>query len=199
MSAPLLRELVDGGLLALGLHLHHLGDGLEVAQQGHHAGDGALDALRASEDPGLAAELAAARVILAARTLAAKGELAAAIETLGGLDSAAADDLRASLLDQAGDLAGSLAALSALAARVVPGTGPLNEPAQDVLLRQATFAARVSDGPLLKRLQAEAPRMTGARADLFRVLIAPPVSSAADLPRAARELAAAQGFRKGLQ
>jgi hypothetical protein len=109
------------------------------------------------------------------------------------LGTAAGDDLRATLLGQAADWKGSLAALSDLAAKTMPAEGPLSDAMQDVVLRQATSAVQANDTAVLTDLRRRyGPRLAGARADLFNLLTAEPLRSPADLPRTATELASAR-------
>ena len=109
------------------------------------------------------------------------------------LGTAAADDLRATLLSQAADWPGSLAALSDLAAKTIPATEPLDDAMQDLILRQATAAVQANDVATLALLQRRhGQRLAGSRADLFRLLTAEPLRSPADLPRTGTELALAR-------
>ena len=110
-----------------------------------------------------------------------------------------ADDQRARILARNGDWNGSLAALSDLSARRVPREGKLEEEAQAILLRQADAASQAHDAGMLRSLAASGARIDGTRADVFRLLTAPPLDSATDLPRASRELAAARMLPQRLQ
>ena len=103
----------------------------------------AAEALAASAAPGLPPALIEARALLAARVAAAQGDVDGAAAQLSALGTAAADDLRAIVLANAGDWRGSLAALSDLAAKQVPAAGPLSDLAQEILVRQASAAAQV--------------------------------------------------------
>jgi len=116
------------------------------------------------------------------------------------LGTAAADDLRATLLSQAADWNGSLAALSDLALKVVPADGPLSDAMQDIVLRQATSAVQANDKTLLAELwRRHGARLAGARADLFHLLAVEPLRSPSDLPRTAAELALARLLPARLQ
>ena len=159
---------------------------------------GAITALAASDAEELPAGLLQTRGLAMARARAAQGDVAAATAGLYALGTIAADDLRAAILANAGDFRGSLAALRDLAQKAVPADGPLTEQAQEVLLRQASAAAQLADTSLLRALERSTARMTGPRADLFRVLTAPALSGARDLPRAARELTAARALPRDL-
>lgn len=175
--------------------------GSRLAQMLLDGGDpsGAVAALQASAASDLPPPLMERRGLLLAKTRAALGDLAGAVAGLMESGTASADDLRAKLLANAGDWRGSLEALSDLAAKIVPSEGVLGEAAQDALLRQASAAAQAPDPAMLRVLERYAPRMTGARADLFRVLTAPPLGMTSELPRAARELKLARVIPQRLQ
>ena len=175
--------------------------GTRLAQLLLEGGDaaGALAALDASGASGLPAPALEARGLLRARILAAAGETGDAVRDLARLGTEAADDLRATLLAEAGDWRGAQSALEALASRRVSPNGPLDAAAQDVLLRQVVAAAQLSDGPKLTALASFAARVTGPRGELFRVLTSPALEAAVDLPRARRELASARGLPQQLQ
>ena len=171
------------------------GIGLRLAQLEFEAGTlpAAQAALDGSAVPDLPAMLTEQRGLVQARLTSARGDLAGAVTGLQALGTVAADDLRATLLERAADWRGSLLALSDLAGRVVPATGPLTEVMQDIVLRQATSAVQANDAAVLADLRRRhGPRLAGARADLFRVLTADPVRSPSDLPRTATELALAR-------
>ena len=160
---------------------------------------GARTALEASAAGSLSASLTERRALLMARCRAALGESEGAVAGLVALGTAAADDLRASLKAAAGDWAGSLVALDALAAKRVPAEGALNDAAQDVLVRQADAAVRARDAAALRTLRLSAARLSGTRADVFRLLTAQALGNPADLVRARTELAEAQQLPKRLQ
>jgi hypothetical protein len=170
-----------------------IGARLAEMQLENAAAPAAEAALKASDAPGLPAPLVEQRTLALARARAAQGDLSGATAALQALGTPATDDLRATLLSQASDWPGSLAALSDLAAKTVPADGPLSDGMQDTVLRQATSAAQAHDAALLADLSRRyGPRLAGPRADLFRVLTAAPLQSPADLPRAAAELALAR-------
>jgi len=161
------------------------------------AAEAALDASDASD---LSAGLVEQRALLRARARAAQGDLPNAIAILVALGTPAADDLRATLLSQASDWNGSLAALSDLVAKTIPAEGPLSDAMQDIVLRQATSAVQASDTALLADLRRHyGVRLAGARADLFHLLAAAPLRSPSDLPRSATELALARILPDHLQ
>ena len=159
----------------------------------------AATALQASSAGNLPAPLEESRTLLLARAKAGQGDLAGGTALLRDLATDPADDLRATLLERAGDLRGSLGALNDLAARHPLPDGPLPDATQDVLLRQASLAARIQDRAALHGLAGVAPRLTGPRADLFRTLTLDPIGTPRDLTRAGRELALARGVPERLQ
>ncbi len=164
--------------------------GARLAQLLLEGGDaaGAEAALAASAAPGLSTALAETRALATARVIAGQGDLPGAEAALRAMDSARADELRATLLAGAGDWRGSLMALNDLAARVVPAAGVLDEAAQAIVIRQASAAARVPDTAALRALAALAPRMTAGNQALLQVLTEAPVTSFNELGRAASEL-----------
>jgi len=157
-------------------------------------------ALKASSAPDLPAPLGEQRALLLARARVAQNDLPGATAGLLALGTAAADDLRATLLSQAADWPRSVAALSDLIAKTVPAEGPLSDGMQDAVLRQATSAVQAKDSALLAELPRRyASRLSGARAELFNLLTAVPLRSPADLPRSATELSLARSLPDRLQ
>ena len=154
---------------------------------------GALSALADTAVDPLPPPVLEARVLTWARATAAQGDTARAAAGLAALDSAAALDLRARLLEQAKDWKGATAALARYAARIVPADGTLTEQQGTTLLRLASAAARVGDGETLERLRShDLDRLPkGRTADMLRLLTVPQVQATDDLPRARREAALA--------
>lgn len=155
---------------------------------------GATAALEASAAPVLPPLLTEKRALLRARLQAAQGDTAGAGGALKAMDTAMADDLRATLLAAAGEWRGSLAALNDLAARAIPSEGALPEASQAIVIRQASAAARIPDIGAMRTLAALLPRMTAPRRDLLHVLTEAPVTAATELPRASDELKLARRF-----
>jgi len=156
--------------------------------------------LKASHAPGLPAPLSEQRALLLARARVAQNDRSGAMTGLLALGTAAADDLRATLLTQAADWPGSVAALSDLIAKTVPADGPLSDSMQDVVLRQATSAVQAKDQALLAELPRRyGTRLSGPRAELFHLLTAAPLHSPSDLPRSATELSLARSLPDRLQ
>ena len=155
---------------------------------------GATAALEASAAPALPPLLVEKRAMLQARLQAAQGDTAGAGAALKAMDTANADELRATLLAAAGEWRGSLAALNDLAARTIPSEGALPEASQAIVIRQASAAARIPDITAMRTLAALLPRMTAPRRDLLHVLTEAPVTAATELPRASDELKLARRF-----
>ena len=177
--------------------------GLRLGTLRLHEGDaaGALATLDASESPGLPAALAEPRTLLRAGAQARSGHVAAAINLLAGLNSDAAAEERADILEQAQDWPGAEQALAALVTRTVPASGDLTDDARRLVLRLATAAAHAGDGPMLTGLRArDGARMgTGPLADMFHLLTTDPVQGLADLPISAREVGLAKALPSALQ
>lgn len=159
----------------------------------------ARDTMAASLAPGLPPRLAESRALLDARIRAASGDLTGAVEDLARFDSAGADDLRATLLAKSSDWHGTLEALADLATRQVPPSGPLDDTAQDILMRQASAAAQAGDTGTLRILAPSIERLTPRRRELFRVLTQAPVSAPGDLQRARQDLLAARVVAQRMQ
>ena len=165
---------------------------------------GALGALDASVATDLPPDLAEHRCLLVAAADARRGDNDRALAALGSLDSAAADEARATILERANDWPAAQRALADYAAKTVPADGKLDDPQRRTLLRLATAAARAGDNPALTALrQREGARMeTGPLADMFRLLTADQVRGVADLQRSGQEATLARelpGELKALQ
>lgn len=166
--------------------------GARLAEARMQQGDakGALASLAATLGVGhMAPSLLQRRTLLFARAAAATGQLPQALQALQALHTAAADEARASLLEQAKDWPAARDALLAWTARTVPAEGLLTPPQAAAMLRLASAAAQAGDEALLARLhQHDLPRLPpGQLADMFRLLTSGPVDAVADLGRAAQE------------
>jgi hypothetical protein len=157
---------------------------------------GALAALAASNADDAPAELAERRTLLLAGAHARLGETDRALAALATLDTASADEARATILERANDWAGAEKALGAYVARVVPAEGRLDDGQRRTLLRLATAAARAGDDATLATLrQSAGPRMeTGPLADMFRLLTADQVRGVGDLKRSGLEAGLARNL-----
>ncbi len=160
---------------------------------------GAAAALANTTAADLPAPLSAERGMIDARIHAKAKDPGGAAAILSGIDTDAADDLRATILSAAGDWHGAVAALDSLVARSIPPDGALSPAQQDTILRLASARASAGDDASLRLLgMKEAGRMVGARSDMFRLLTAAPVTSPSDLGRAAGEVALAKAVPAGL-
>lgn len=162
--------------------------------------EGVLAALGQSSSPELPTEMKEQRLLLAAGAAARMGNPRGAINALNGIDSAAADEVRASVYEQAGDWVGAKRSLASLVRRTVPPEGALDEAHRRLVLRLATAAARVGDDATLAALRdRDTARMgSGPLADMFRLLTAEPVRGTSDLNRARQEVDLARGLPAGL-
>ncbi len=159
---------------------------------------GAVAALTGSDSPGLPAPLVAARTLVLARAEGRLGDRNGALALLAGLGTPAASDERAKMLADAHDWPAAEAVLAGMVASNPP-TGALDGRQQDLLLRLAGAAAQAGDAVQLARIHTEAPRITGPRGEMFRLLVAAPVQGPADLARAAGETVLARAVPAGLQ
>lgn len=176
-----------------------LGARLATLRLGEGDVEGAEAALANSNAPGLPADLIARRSLIAARLAARTGHMDRARSILLDIDTPASDDLRASLLTDAQDWRGAASALMDLVAKTVPAEGTLAPAQQDTLLRLASALSRAGDAAGLLALGAKyGSRIEGPRAGMFRLLTGPPVSTVADLPRSAAEMALAKAIPVGL-
>lgn len=199
-AAPLLERLMraappDAGRAAAGARLAALrlasGDGPGATQA-------LVDSAVATDLP---ASLTERRALLMAQASAKAGDAQAALAALTGIGTPDADRMRADLLEHSGDLAGAIAALSALVERTVPAQGPLDAPAQATILRLAALAARVHDQATLTALRGRVGNRLGSGedADTIRLLLAAPVRQMADLARAGKEAALAGSVAANLR
>jgi hypothetical protein len=157
---------------------------------------GALAALAASNADEAPTDLVERRTLLLAAAHARLGDPDQALAVLGSLDTASADEARATILERANDWPGAEKALNAYVAKTVPAEGRLDDGQRRALLRLATAAARAGDDATLKLLrQSAGQRMaSGPLADMFRLLTADPVRSVNDLRRSGREAVLAGGL-----
>ena len=176
-----------------------LGARLAKMRLGEGDDAGAAAALASSDAPDLPTELAEQRGLVDARLHARAHDPGGAAAILAGFDSNAADDLRATVLGDAGDWHGAVAALASLVGRSVPPEGALSPAQQDAVLRLASAQARAGDDASLRLLgMQQQARMTGPRADMFRLLTAAPVGNVGDLKRSAGEMALARAVPAAL-
>ena len=157
---------------------------------------GALSALSASDTTDLSADLQERRTLLLADAQAHNGDAQHALSELEALNTAAADEARATILERAGNWPGAQKALTDYATKTVPPDGLLDDTQRRTLLRLATATARAGDEVALEALRGhELGRMgTGPLADMFRLLTADQVRGVADLKRSGQEAALAHAL-----
>ena len=157
--------------------------------------------LDASEAPDLPPDLAEQRVILRAGSVAGLGDPSAAAAMLAPLRTGPATEARAQILENASDWAGAEQAWSDNLGLTLPETGTLNEAQTRTVLRLATATARAGDDAGLAALRGHyASRIgPGPLADMFRLLIAEPIKTTADIKRSQREVSLAASLPAGLK
>ena len=161
--------------------------------------DKAEAALTQSDAPDLLPNIVEERGMIEARLRAKRHDVAGAASLLANLNSAGADDLRATILADGADWQGAEAALKSLVGRVIPPTGSLTPDQQDMVLRLASAQAHAGDDEGARDLGVrEGARIVGPRKDLFRVLTAAPLNGIGDLGRSAGELAMARAIPASL-
>jgi hypothetical protein len=170
--------------------------GLRLAALRLSSGDsaGALAALSDSASSGLGPELTERRAILAARANAASGQVAPAVAALMAIGTPSADLARATIEETAKDWSGAANALVSYVSRTVPTDGKLNEEQSHIIVRLAAAMAQGSDEAGLAGLRQQyATRMQDStEASTFKLLTQAPVRDVTDLPRSAKEMAAAR-------
>lgn len=154
--------------------------------------DGALLALSESNSADMDDAVRQRRALITAHVEAKRGNPGEAVATLSGDQTQDADEARAAILEQAQQWPAARDALVRLAARVIPDSGLLNDAQLRVVLRLATAAARADDDATLASLRDKLGTRigSGAQADMFRLLTAPPVRGTSDLPQARADMTA---------
>ena len=177
--------------------------GARLAALRQREGDspGALSALADTASDDLPPDLVERRTLLLAEADAHRGNTDKALAALGSLNTAAADEARAGILERGNDWPAAEKALTDYSAKTVPAQGKLDDGQRRTLLRLATAAARAGDDVTLTALrQRETTRMeTGPLADMFRLLTADQVRSVADLKRSGQEAVLARRLPDGLK
>jgi tetratricopeptide (TPR) repeat protein len=170
--------------------------GLRLASLYLAAGDAKATqtALSESGSSGLGPELVERRDILAARADAVSGNLPSAVAALTAVGSVAADLARADIEETAKDWPGAEAALTSYVSRTVPPEGKLSPEQGHSILRLAAAMAQAGDEAGLGALRTQYAERMQATPDAaaFRLLTEAPVRDVTDLPRSAKELAAAR-------
>jgi hypothetical protein len=169
------------------------------SRDGNNAG--AQADLDASEARDLPPDLAEQRMILRAGSVAGLGDPSAAAAMLAPLRSGPATAARAQILENASDWAGAEQAWSDNLGLTLPDSGMLNEAQTRTVLRLATATARADDDAGLATLRGQyASRIgPGPLADMFRLLIAEPIETTADIKRSQREVSLAASLPAGLK
>jgi hypothetical protein len=170
--------------------------GLRLAGVYLAAGDSAaaLAAITESGSDGLSPDLVERRSIMAARADAAAGRVAPAMEALTALATQSADKARADIAEAAKDWPAAELALTSYISRSVPAEGPLTPDQSHSILRLAAAMAQANDEAGLGSLRVQyAARMQDTPdGQAFRLLTEAPVRDVSDLPRSAKEMAAAR-------
>ena len=187
-AGRLLRDAMartsDGALRA------SFGTRLAALRMGEGDADGTLDALGASEPPGLAPGLAEERSLLTARALAMRGDVERAVVLLDSLGVAGAVPL-AELRAGMREWSAAAAALTRHIDAAIPAEPlPLSAEQQRRAAQLASYLALAGDTESLAALRARlGSRMgEGPLAESFVLLTGDPMRGTADLPRLAREL-----------
>ncbi len=159
----------------------------------------AAAALSATEAADMSAGVRDDRLMVDARVHAMMNDRAGAAAILAKLGTSAADEARATILAEDGDWHGAALALDSVAATKLPDTGPLGPEQQDFVLRLVSAHSQAGDEAALQNLAAkQAGRMSGARAEMFRLLTSAPVSRMSDLRRIGGEVAMARALPSSL-
>jgi tetratricopeptide (TPR) repeat protein len=151
---------------------------------------GARTTLDGSEGRDLPPDLTEQRTILRAGSIARLGDPAAAAAMLAPVRTGRATEARAQILEKASDWAGAEQAWLDCVALTLPDSGLLDEGQMRTILRLATATARAGDDAGLAGLRANYGTRIGPGplADMFRLLIAEPIKTTADIQRSKREV-----------
>ncbi|HEX2944224.1 MAG TPA: hypothetical protein VHO91_24420 [Rhodopila sp.] len=157
------------------------------AQEGDPAS--AIAALDDYHGEPLPADISEQRLLLRARMQAQLGDTAAAVAALAADRSSAAAETRAQILENVKDWPAAERAWADAAALTVPQDGPLTDVQSRLVLRLATATARAKDSGGLTALdqQYQGRIAAGPLADMFHLLTAQPVQTAADIARSGKE------------
>ncbi len=198
-AKPVLEKLMKSTSSAVGKA--RFGATLAALQSREKDDAGALAALDASEGHDLPAALIERRALLRADAMARTGDPAVAAATLTAFRTPAANQARATILEQARDWAGAEKAWSDYASTVLPDTGELDDGQARTLLRLTTAAARAGDDTMLASLREryDSRLNAGPLANMFRLLVAQPVLGTSDLKRARQEVSLAQSLPASLK
>ena len=197
--APVLEKVLAASTAAV--PRAELGERIAELRLEQGDGAGALAAIGQTDSPDLPPALRNKRALTFARSAAAQGDLARATAALADIDTAEAEELRATLLERAKAWPEALAALKQYASHVVPERGALDENQSLTLLRLASAAAEAGDDVTLARLRDhDLGRVPAGRiADMITLLTGQPVRAFADLPMVSREAALTRNLPDALK
>ncbi len=161
-------------------------------QQGDNTG--ALETLKATASDTLPPALLESRTMTFASSAAHLDDLPSAANALRQLDTPAGDRLLADLAEGARNWPEAITAIRRLVSRDVPSGGPITIAQSEVLLRFASAASVSGDTAALAELRGRdlSALPAGRALEQLRIILARPVTSVSDLPRAAREMAMAR-------
>jgi len=198
-AEPLLEKLLRATVAGAGRA--GIGARLAALRLGQGNAAGALAALSDSSADDLPAALTERRTLLLAEAEARNGDVSGAVAALSALGTAASDEKRATILEQAQNWVGAEGALKDYVGKTVPDAGNLDDTQRRTLIRLAAAAGRAGDQTVLATLrQQDDSRMgTGPLANMFRLLTADPVHGVADLRRSAQETALAHALPEDLK
>lgn len=168
------------------------------SQQGDHAG--ALAALKSTVADTIPPELLESRTMIFAASVAQLDDLPSAVNALRQLDTPAGDHLLADLAEGARNWPEAVSAMRRVVSRDIPPGGSITIDQSEILLRYASAASMAGDAAALVELRGRdmSSLPAGKAADLLKIMLARPVASASDLPRAAREMAMARSVPPGV-
>ena len=156
-------------------------------------------ALTLTDAPDLPSDVQDDRLMALARARAMEHDRAGATAILARLGTPDADEMRAGVLADDGDWHGAALALDSAAMAKLPNDGPLSPEQQDFVLRLVSAHSQAGEEAALQTLSIrQASRMTGARADMFRLLTSAPVNHVSELRRVGGEVAMARALPSSL-
>ena len=133
-------------------------------------------ALEATKDPGADVSLASRRRVIEASLLANEGNRDQALHMLEQDEGNESLDLRGTILEEQRKWPEAVLVVGRLATKLLPETGTLSVPQQELSIRLATDAARANDWGTLDRLRewVGGRQMTPERQHIFSLLVTSP-------------------------